>query len=61
MTARATKDTWREILRSAFDIFDDLERKGFGATPFVLGGGTVLIPTALMIDRYEPIRACRWM
>ena len=20
-----------------------------------------LIPTALMIDRYEPIRACRWM
>lgn len=38
-----TKDTWKTVIKSAFRLFDDLEDKGFGAPPFSLGGGTVLM------------------
>ena len=37
------KETWAEILKIAYGIFDDLEHRGFGAAPFSLGGGTVLM------------------
>ncbi len=42
-TRAVTKDTWIEILRHAYDLFDDLKSKGFGDPPFSLGGGTVLM------------------
>lgn len=38
-----SNDGWRAILAKAFEIFDDLERRGFGPHPFSLGGGTVLM------------------
>ena len=39
----AAPDTWKILLRDAFDLFDDLDGRGFGAAPFSLGGGTVLM------------------
>jgi hypothetical protein len=38
-----TKETWKKVLKSAFNLFEDLEQKGFGTPPFSLGGGTVLM------------------
>ena len=38
-----TPDTWKQVLRSAWELFRDLEEKGFGIPPFSLGGGTVLM------------------
>ena len=42
-SAAPTKDTWKKVIESAFDLFDDLEEKGFGTPPFSLGGGTALM------------------
>jgi predicted nucleotidyltransferase component of viral defense system len=41
--ANVTRDTWKEILASAVEIFEDLEGKGFGMPDVVIGGGTVLM------------------
>ena len=38
-----TPETWRGIIASAFALFDDIERRGFGTPPFSLGGGTALM------------------
>lgn len=38
-----TRDSWKQILRSAVAIFDDLEKKGLGSPDVVIGGGTVLM------------------
>ena len=38
-----TPETWLGLLRSAYSLFDDLEARGFGKAPFLLGGGTVLM------------------
>jgi predicted nucleotidyltransferase component of viral defense system len=43
MNGMVDKNTWKSVLKSAFDIFDDLERRDFGTPPFTLGGGTVLM------------------
>ncbi len=45
MPSRETpkRDTWEKVIEGAFRLFDDLEDKGFGAPPFSLGGGTVLM------------------
>ena len=37
-----TPDSWKQILASAVEILDDLERKGFPRLDIVMGGGTVL-------------------
>ena len=42
-TSAATPETWKALFRDACEIFDDLERRGFGKAPFSLGGGTVLM------------------
>ncbi len=38
-----TPETWLDILRTAFVLFDDARDHGFGDPPFSLGGGTVLM------------------
>ena len=44
MTSTApTSETWKQVISSAYRLFDDLEAKGFGEPPFSLGGGTVLM------------------
>jgi len=43
MSAAPTRDSWRNVLASAYLLFDDLQAKGFGTPPFSLGGGTVLM------------------
>ena len=40
---RLTPESWLKILASAYTLFDDAERRGFGTPPFSLGGGTVLM------------------
>ena len=42
-TLSPTPETWREIIRQAYALFDDLESRGFGKPPFSLGGGTALM------------------
>lgn len=43
MRLTVTPDTWKEILKSAYLLFEDAEERGFGTPPFHLGGGTVLM------------------
>lgn len=42
-TPPPTRQTWSQILKAAYRLFDDLENKGFPDPPFSLGGGTVLM------------------
>jgi len=42
-TGSVTRDSWKQILASAVEIFTDLEKKGFGSPDLVMGGGTVLM------------------
>jgi hypothetical protein len=42
-SAAPTTESWKQVIKSAYRIFDDLEAKGFGEPPFSLGGGTVLM------------------
>jgi len=37
------ENSWKGLLASALSIFDDIERRGFGAPDVSLGGGTVLM------------------
>ena len=38
-----TKNSWKQVVKSAFSLFQKVEEKGFGPPPFSLGGGTVLM------------------
>jgi hypothetical protein len=36
-------NSWKDVLRSAFQIFRNFEEAGLGTPPFFMGGGTVLM------------------
>jgi hypothetical protein len=41
--SNVTRESWKEMLASAIEIFEDLERRDFGSPDVVTGGGTVLM------------------
>ena len=40
---KPTPESWLQIIRQAYELFDDAKARGFGDPPFSLGGGTVLM------------------